>query len=109
MVTADAATTELAIYSVFQDEPDFQELLEEFVTAANERRGLLQTLYRQGEVAGIKVQAHQLKGAGGGYGFEGLSELSARLEDACKEAVPNLDEIGPLLDAVVEYLGRVRA
>jgi HPt (histidine-containing phosphotransfer) domain-containing protein len=97
------------IYSLYREEPDFQELLDYFVTTAAERRVELQSLYESRSVDDLRVQAHQLKGAGGGYGYPGLSELAATLETACKQPLPNLDEIGPLLDQLVDYLGRVQA
>ncbi len=96
------------IYSIFQDEEDFRELLADFKQSAETRRGLLEESFRGGQVGTIRVHAHQLKGAGGGYGFEGLSELAAQLEEACKRPTPDLDEIGPLLDHVMDYLGRIR-
>lgn len=97
-----------AVYSIYQDDPDFQELLAEFTAAAAGRSQSLQESFAAGEVASIRVQAHQLKGAGGGYGFAELSELAGRLEDACKDPVPSLDRIGPMLNLVVDYLSRVR-
>lgn len=96
------------IYSAYQSDEDFRELLEDFYTAAHERREELQTSFAAGELVQVRTQAHQLKGAGGGYGFDGLSELAAHLEDACRQPAPQLDEIAPLLDRVVDYLGRIR-
>lgn len=96
------------IYSIFQDDEDFRELLGEFVSSARERRSLLEGYYAQGQIGTLRVHAHQLKGAGGGYGFEGLSVLAEELEDACKAPQPDLDEIGPLLDDVVSYLSRIQ-
>jgi HPt (histidine-containing phosphotransfer) domain-containing protein len=95
------------IYSTFQHEDDFRELLEDFVDNASTRRNVLQESYVGGQIDTVRVQAHQLKGAGGGYGFEGLSDLAARLEEACKRSTPDVNEIGPLLDDVVDYLARV--
>jgi histidine phosphotransfer protein HptB len=100
-------STVAPIYSIYHDEPDFRELLEEFVQAVEPRSELLRTLFASGEIEPLKVQAHQLKGAGGGFGFEGLSELAGELEVACKRPDPQVDEIGTLLDRVVDYLSRV--
>jgi histidine phosphotransfer protein HptB len=108
MTQGQTATTAEPIYSVFRDEDDFRELLEEFVSHVAERREVLESCYAMGQIGTVRVQAHQLKGAGGGYGFEELTELAARLEEACKRNEPDLNEIGPLLDNVVDYLGRVR-
>jgi histidine phosphotransfer protein HptB len=105
---APSTTTAEPIYSIFQDEEDFRELLADFYDSAQQRRGVLQDSFQTGQLGTIRVHAHQLKGAGGGYGFEGLSDIAAQLEDACKSDQPRLDEIGPLLDDVVDYLGRIR-
>lgn len=107
-MSANSATgSAQPIYSVYRDEEDFRELLEDFVDNAAIRREALRDLYSQGQIEPVRVQAHQLKGAGGGYGFDGLTELASRLEEACKRPTPNVHEIGPLLDEVVDYLSRV--
>lgn len=96
------------IYSEFQDDEDFRELLEDFFSVANTRRETLAKSFAAGQINEIRTNAHQLKGSGGGYGFERLSELSAELEDACRQPEPSLDQIGPLLDDVIDYLARIR-
>ncbi len=103
-----SAETAEPIYSIFQDEDDFRELLEDFFTSANQRRTVLQESFASGQIGTIRVHAHQLKGAGGGYGFERLSDIASELEEACKRPEPNLNEVCRRLDKVVDYLSRIR-
>lgn len=94
------------IFSDFADDPDFEDLLEMFAETVGERRELLQQQFRAGNVNDMRVTAHQLKGAGGGYGFDGLSSVAADLEQACKEN--DIDRVGQTLDMVLEYMGRIQ-
>ena len=107
----EAATCPAAvdpIYSIYRDEEDFQELLEDFLSAAQTRQAVLRESFESGAIDSIRSQAHQIKGAGGGYGFEGLSELAAQLEEVCKDQDAHPEDIAPLLDGVVDYLSRIR-
>jgi HPt (histidine-containing phosphotransfer) domain-containing protein len=54
------------------------------------------------EVARI---AHQIKGSGGSFGFTGLTEIGADLEQAAKAA--NLVAVGRCLADLGSYLKRV--
>ena len=54
----------------------------------------------------LRRLAHDLKGTGGGYGFDALTELGRALEQAAKSADP--DAVGPLLAQMGNYLDRVR-
>lgn len=95
------------LVSIYQDDPDFREILGEFVATLPERKAQLTAAFAAGSVGDVGRHAHQLKGAGGGYGYSPISEAAARLEDACRCAEPNLDEIGRLLDVVTSQLSRV--
>jgi HPt (histidine-containing phosphotransfer) domain-containing protein len=95
------------IYSAFRDDEDFQELLVDFVQSAHERTATLSEAFQQGSVDTVRTLAHQLKGAGGGYGFDDLSVIAAELEQACKAETPNIDEIGQRLDTLLDHLRRV--
>ncbi|MBI1346391.1 hypothetical protein GC163_08880 [bacterium] len=103
-----AAATFEPVYSIFQDEEDFRELLSDFYESVQERRGLLRESMQGRQIGTLRVHAHQLKGSGGGYGFEDLTELAARLEEACKQSEPDLNEIGSLVDDLVSYMSRIR-
>ena len=95
------------VYSDFSEDPDYSELLNFFVNALPERFARLLKLQETGEIELLKELAHQLKGAGGGYGFPGLTEAARELESACKET--NMDLINKRLDQLTEYMSRIVA
>ncbi len=94
------------VFSDFADDPDFEDLLQMFAETIEERSGLLQQQFREGSVDAMRMTAHQLKGAGGGYGFDGLTAVAAELEQACKEN--DINRVGNALDSVLEYMSRIR-
>jgi HPt (histidine-containing phosphotransfer) domain-containing protein len=104
MLPIDSADSE-PVRSALADDPDFRELLVEFAAAMPERRDGLIGAFRSGEYDLLRTRAHQLKGAGGGFGFPKLSEMAAALEKACvaKEPVGIVEA----LDQVVDYLNRI--
>ncbi len=93
------------VYSSFSDDPDFAELIEFFVDAIPERSELLRQSHQEQNADQMKTIAHQLKGAGGGYGFEELSVHAARLEQACKQN--DIDSVGESLDILIGYMDRI--
>lgn len=93
------------IYSAFADDSDFRELLEEFAAALPKRRDGLQAAYRAGAFDELRSRAHQLKGAGGGFGFPQLSELAAELELASQSQ--DAAELGEKLESIVGYINRI--
>ena len=93
------------IRSTFTDDIDFAELLHEFVATIPEKRSAVRDLERKGALDELRVLAHQLKGASGGYGFPGLSEAAAELEQSCKTR--ESDHIARAADRIVDYLNRI--
>ena len=73
------------IRSVYEDDPDMLELVREFAGELPERVRLAEELLEGGDMEGLQDLAHQLKGAGGGYGFARITEVAAVLESAIKE------------------------
>lgn len=73
-----------AIYSTFADDPDFAELVDLFVSEMPQRIELLETSTAPEHREQLRRAAHQLKGAAGSYGFQGLTDSAARLEDAVR-------------------------
>ena len=93
------------VRSEFAADPDFRELLEEFAAAMPVRRDGLLDAHRRNAYDLLRTRAHQLKGAGGGFGFPRLSELAAALAQACQGQDP--ERTAEALEAVVRYLNRI--
>jgi histidine phosphotransfer protein HptB len=95
------------IRSELAAEADFREVLEAFVEAIPERCRLLAELHRNGSLDELARQAHQLKGAGGGYGFPEISGAGAELQHACR--AQDAARIDQCLAQLLDVLRRVEA
>jgi HPt (histidine-containing phosphotransfer) domain-containing protein len=84
---------------------EWGELLCLFAETLPEKRQTLLDLRRKGAVEEIRVWAHQLKGAGGGYGFPGLSQAAARLEEACR--ANDARRLSQAADELLDYIDRI--
>ncbi len=93
------------VQSQFSGDPDFRELLQEFAVAMPARRDGFSMRIRSGAYDLLRMRAHQLKGAGGGFGFPRLSELAFRTGESCQEDDPA--KIAETLEQVVGYLNRI--
>jgi len=68
------------IYSEFANDPDFRELLTEFVSNMPDRIQAILEAERTGDRDALRRYVHQLKGSCGGYGFSGLTDDASVLE-----------------------------
>jgi PAS domain S-box-containing protein len=76
------------LVSTLGDDPDVLPLVEAFVQRLPERVAAMEATLRQRDLAALAVQAHQLKGTAGGYGFPGLSDAAGGLEQAARAHAP---------------------
>jgi HPt (histidine-containing phosphotransfer) domain-containing protein len=104
-MSAAASQDRAIVYSEFANDPEYRELLELFDEAVPERQRCLIEAFRAGRIPELQTLAHQLKGAGGGFGFPGLTDRAADLEAACKQGGP--DRIAAELDRMLTYLQRI--
>lgn len=100
-----AQTTDTRIFSAFAGDPEYRELLVMFAEALPSRRAELVELHRGGRYDDLRGKAHQLKGAGGGFGFQGLTDVARELEFACKDGNPQ--GIAAALQRTLDYIDRV--
>jgi PAS domain S-box-containing protein len=73
------------------DDPDFREVVLEFVDRLDQRLDELQTAWEQRELSQIATLAHWLKGSGGTAGFNAFTAPARKLEQLAK--TESLDQI----------------
>jgi HPt (histidine-containing phosphotransfer) domain-containing protein len=77
-----AAVQNKIVSELLLDDPEMYDLVEEFVNSLADRATELRQAYEQLDWDYLTTLAHQLKGAGGSYGYAELSELCATMETA---------------------------
>ncbi len=93
--------------SIYESDPDMLEIVREFARELPARARALEEHHAAANTVELGRLAHQLKGAGGGYGFPTITELAAKLESAVKEGAGDevvkdrLAELTRVLRAVV--------
>jgi HPt (histidine-containing phosphotransfer) domain-containing protein len=68
------------IRSSYADDPDMQDLVKEFVEALPQQVGEISKLLEECNLGELRRRVHQLKGAGGGYGFNDITSVAASAE-----------------------------
>ena len=72
------------IRSSFADDPEMQDAIQRFIATLPERLATVTRLLKENKPSDAQRIIHQLKGAGGGYGFDDITRLSAAVERAIK-------------------------
>lgn len=70
------------VSDLLADDPDVFDLVEEFVEGLSRRLNELRHAFEQQDWDSLTKLAHQLKGAGGSYGYADLSRLAKTMEGA---------------------------
>ncbi len=86
-------------------DPDLEELIPGFLENRQQDIVKLNQAIENSDLEMLRSIGHSLKGTGGGYGFDGMSKLGAKIEIAAKES--DLQSIRPLIDSLDEYLKRI--
>jgi CheY-like chemotaxis protein len=81
-----ATTSDEAIASAFRDDPDMAGVIAEFVGQLPERLAQMGQAAAGGLWDVVRRLAHQLKGAGGSYGYACLTEAARALESRADQA-----------------------
>ncbi|MEQ1829682.1 MAG: Hpt domain-containing protein [Pirellula sp.] len=95
-------------YSSLSFDPEFREILKQFVSEIPARIAQLRQALEDENLDRLKTLVHQLKGACGGYGFSEASFQAQSLETR----IANLssgDDLTPDIEAFVAMLERLTA
>ena len=87
-------------------EADLMPLIPGFLENRRSDLEAIQTALSAGDLEPVQRLGHNMKGAGAGYGFDGITELGAALEDAAKQS--DLAGAQGLLTELEAYLNRVQ-
>jgi HPt (histidine-containing phosphotransfer) domain-containing protein len=91
--------------TIIRVDPDIAELIPGFLE--NRRKDIVAMLdaAQRGDFETVRLLGHSMKGAGGGYGFDAITEIGAALEQAAKQR--NAAEIRNRVHELSRYLDRV--
>jgi CheY-like chemotaxis protein len=87
--------------SIFADDPDLAELVLAFVASLPDRIRDLRGAIDREDVPTVRRVAHQLKGAGGGYGFPAITDAAGAVESAIDRGAPTRRVRGAIEDLVI--------
>jgi HPt (histidine-containing phosphotransfer) domain-containing protein len=83
-VPAVAAPAQPKLRSVYAGDPDMQEIIGKFISELPGRVTEIEDLLLSHDFETLRRVVHQLKGAGGGYGFGEITTCAAEAERAIK-------------------------
>ena len=93
--------------SELADDPNFTPLVEEFLAGLNDRLNEIDSAWKTEAWEKMRSAVHQLKGAGGGYGYPQLTDAAKSLEDAAKAA--DTEAAGLILSRLSELRDTIEA
>lgn len=99
------AAPEGPLVSEFANDPDMQDLVEEFVDALAPSIDAMQQAVAASHWQEVQSLAHQLKGSGGAYGYPALTDAAAILENAAKAC--DAEQVADAMRRLTSLLGAV--
>jgi histidine phosphotransfer protein HptB len=90
---------------VIHADPEIADLIPKFLDNRQKDIVMIESALETNDFETIRLLGHSMKGAGGGYGFDGVTEIGKNLEEAAKEADSNKIRNG--VDELAKYLRKV--
>lgn len=89
------------------EKEEFIELVEIFVTSADEDIQKLRDAFAENNIDAVKEAAHSLKGSSGNMGFQDISDSAARIEQNARKG--NIEGIEAALSFFEEEVRKIRS
>ena len=105
--TEAAAPTGGPLVSEFIADPDMTAVISAFVVGLPAQVSKIQNLVQEKELTELRRAVHQLKGAGGGYGFPQITQFALRAENELKSSANELTQ--DVLGKVNELVDLIRS
>ena len=86
-------------------DPEIADLIPGFLENRRKDIKAMDEALRKGDFEAIRALGHSMKGAGGSYGFDAVTDIGKALEDAAKNT--NAEEIQRSVGELSAYLARV--
>ena len=82
---------------------DLEDLIPGFLNNQDRDAEKIKVLLGSGDYESIQRMGHSMRGSGGGYGFDEISEIGTRIEQAAKDR--DKSEILLQVEGLLNYLG----
>jgi HPt (histidine-containing phosphotransfer) domain-containing protein len=93
------------IASTLRDYPGMKKIIAEYVADLPGEVRKMQDLLNRGDMQPLRRVVHQLRGTGGGYGFELISDTAARAEEAI-DAVESRAAVALKINSLIDVVRR---
>ena len=96
------------IYSSLASDPDYVDLVKDFVNAFASKAGAIHQCVSENNLVLLQRTMHQMRGACGGYGFPTLTESAGQIEERLK-AGQTLESVEASITEFLNMLARATA
>ena len=86
-------------------DPDLADLIPGFLDNRRKDITAMRKALERGDFETVRTLGHSMKGSGGGYGFDAITDIGAALEQAALDTNP--DTVRKSLQDLCSYLDRV--
>ncbi len=90
---------------IVEIEKDLEYLIPEYLEGRRQDVLAMREGLSGGDFERLRILGHNMKGTGGGYGFNGITDIGAEIQEAAKEK--NAGELERLAGVLQDYLDRV--